>query len=157
MKITLLMVGKTSEAYLTEGINQYVKRIQRYVKFELKIIKDIKASKYLPVKNRKSQEGQAILNLLGKDDYLVLLDERGKEISSVKFAKYIDNKMITNTSSLVFLIGGAYGFSEAVYNRAKERISLSKMTYSHQLIRLIFAEQLYRAFSIINGEPYHNE
>lgn len=151
------MVGKTSEAYLTEGINQYVKRIQRYVKFELKIIKDIKASKYLPVKSRKSQEGQAILNLLGKDDYLVLLDERGKEISSVKFAKYIDNKMITNTSALVFLIGGAYGFSEAVYNRAKERISLSKMTYSHQLIRLIFAEQLYRAFSIINGEPYHNE
>jgi 23S rRNA (pseudouridine1915-N3)-methyltransferase len=157
MKITLLTIGKTSENYLTEGIQKYSKRINRYVSFEIKVIKDIKASKNMPVKTLKAKEENEIIKQLKKDDYLVLLDERGHEFNSIKFAKFIENKMITNIGNVVFLIGGAYGFSEGIYQKAKEKISLSKMTFSHQLIRIIFTEQLYRAFSIINGEPYHNE
>jgi len=157
MKLTLLFTGKTSSNYLEKGISDYEKRIKRYIDFEIKVIKDFKASKSMPAKTVKIKEGELILKYLKKTDILILLDEKGKLFTSRDFAQYIDNKIISSVKNLVFLIGGAYGFSEEIYKRANEKVSLSKMTFSHQPIRLLFAEQLYRAFTIIKGEPYHND
>ena len=157
MKISLFFVGKTSFDYLEKGISEYEKRIKRYVDFEIKTVKDIKAGKNMPAKIVKQKEGEQVLKQLKNSDYLILLDEKGKQFSSREFAKFIDNKTVTGTKQLVFLIGGAFGFSEAVYKRANEKLSLSKMTFSHQPVRLLFTEQLYRAFTIIKGEPYHND
>ncbi len=156
MKISLYFTGKTSENYLNEGISLYEKRIKRYSKFELKIIQDIKKTKNLPVNVIKVKEGDEILKKINSEDYLVLLDEKGKMFDSIEFAKFLENKAVTGTRHLVFLIGGAYGFSEKLYKRADFKISLSKMTFSHQPVRLLFIEQLYRAFTILKGEPYHN-
>ncbi len=157
MKISLFFVGKTSFDYLEKGISEYEKRIKRYVDFEIRTVKDIKTGKNMPAKIVKQKEGEQVLKQLKNSDYLILLDEKGKQFSSREFAKFIDNKTVTGTKRLVFLIGGAFGFSEAVYKRANEKLSLSKMTFSHQPIRLLFTEQLYRAFTIIKGEPYHND
>lgn len=157
MKLSLLFTGKTSFKYLEVGIAEYEKRIKRYIDFEIKVIKDFKASKSMPAKTVKIKEGEQIIKHLNKTDFLVLLDENGKMFSSREFAKFIDNKMYTGTKRLVFLIGGSYGFSDEIYKRANAKLSLSKMTFSHQPIRVLFAEQLYRAFTIIKGEPYHND
>jgi len=157
MKVKLLMVGKTSEDFLKTGIEMYSNRIKHYIKFEIVIIKDIKTGKNMPSKTIKTKEEEQILKHVTKDDLLILLDEKGKLLNSIGFSKHIENKINSGIKSIIFLIGGAYGFSENIYKRANEKVSLSKMTFSHQLIRIIFCEQLYRAFTIIKGEPYHNE
>ncbi len=157
MKLSLFFVGKTSFKYLEPGITDYENRIKRYIDFEIKVIKNLKTGKKMPVNIVKIKEGENILKQIKPDDFLILLDEKGKEYTSREFAKFINNKILTGVKNLVFVIGGAYGFSDDVYNRADGKLSLSKMTFSHQPIRLLFAEQLYRAFTIIKGEPYHNE
>jgi len=157
MTITFYLTGKTAFSFAQEGMAVFEKRMKKYIRFKIVIIPDIKNTKNLSAQEYKKKEGQQILSKISKQCKLFLLDERGKEYSSTQFSKFIENKMITSTQELGFLIGGAYGFSDEVYTRANGKISLSKMTYSHQLIRLVFMEQLYRAFTIINNEPYHNE
>lgn len=157
MKIGLLVIGKTDAGYLNEGINEYIKRLQHYIPFELQIIPDIKNTKHLTADQQKEKEGELIQKHIQSADYIVLLDERGKEYSSMQFASYIEKKTHTVPKRLVFIIGGPYGFSETIYKLAKEKISLSKMTLSHQMIRLFMVEQLYRAMTILNNEPYHHE
>lgn len=157
MKLSLFFVGKTSFKYLEPGISDYEKRIKRYIDFEIKIIKDIKTRKNMPANIVKFKEGEAVLKHIKSGDFLILLDEKGKQYTSREFAKFIDNKMNTGVKKIVFVIGGAFGFSEDISKRANGKLSLSKMTFSHQPIRLLFTEQLYRAFTIIKGEPYHND
>jgi len=155
MRITLIQLGKTRFSYLQEGISDYHKRIQHYVTFEEVTLPDLKNSKNLSVSEIKKKEGEQVLKLIEKAAFLVLLDERGKQNSSEEFAEFLLKNM-NSGRDIVLLIGGAYGFSEEVYSRANDKISLSRLTFSHQLVRLIFAEQLYRAMTIIRGEPYHH-
>lgn len=157
MKISLLVVGKTVHSYLNQGIEEYTKRISRYCPFSIQYIADAKTTKSLSQEQQKQLEGDNIAAALDKSDYVVLLDEHGKEFTSVDFSAYIERKMQSVPKRLVFIIGGPYGFSKEIYGRANEKISLSKMTFPHDLIRLVFTEQLYRAFSIIHHEPYHHE
>lgn len=157
MKISLLVVGKTVHSYLNQGIDEYTKRISRYCPFSIQYIADAKTTKSLSQEQQKQLEGDNIAAALDKSDYVVLLDEHGKEFTSVDFSTYIERKMQSVPKRLVFIIGGPYGFSKEIYGRANEKISLSKMTFPHDLIRLVFTEQLYRAFSIIHHEPYHHE
>ena len=157
MKIELWTVGKTSFSYLNEGISIYEKRLKHYVSFNIQIIPDIKQRKNLTFEQIKLKEGQAILKKLQKDDYLILLDEKGKNLTSMQFSKTIDKLMQQSYKRVIFLIGGAYGFSEIIYNRSQRKISLSSMTFSHQMVRLFFIEQLYRAMTILKNEPYHHE
>ncbi len=152
-----MLVGKTAFDYLEKGISEYEKRIKRYVDFEIKILKDLKPGKNMPVKIIKQREGEQILKQLKNNDFLILLDEKGKRLTSRKFSEFIENKIASGVKHLIFLTGGAYGFSDAVYERANGKLSLSDMTFSHQIVRLLFLEQLYRAFTIIKGEPYHND
>ena len=157
MKIVFLTVGKTEDAYLKEGIDKYVKRLKHYTKLELIEINELKNTKALTPEQQKVKEAELILKKLSPLDHVVLLDEKGVEHSSKQFATYLDKKAIASTSSLFFIVGGPYGFDESVYARANDKFSLSRMTFSHQMIRLLFVEQLYRAFTIIKGEPYHHE
>jgi 23S rRNA (pseudouridine1915-N3)-methyltransferase len=154
MKISLLCIGKTNEVHISEGVNIYQKRIQRYTVYQT--IYTPEARKNLNREQQKIEEGQIILKKITTDDFLILLDEKGVELDSVQFAGLLEKHMIQSTKNITFVIGGPYGFSEDVYKRANYKLSLSKMTFSHQVIRLIFAEQLYRAFTIIKGEPYHH-
>ncbi|TFD98063.1 23S rRNA (pseudouridine(1915)-N(3))-methyltransferase RlmH [Dysgonomonas capnocytophagoides] len=157
MKISLLVIGKTDAGYFSQGIQEYENRLKHYLPFEMQVIPDIKNVKNLSEEQQKEKEGEFILKNLLAGDYLVLLDERGKDFSSLQFASYIEKKTHTISKRLIFVIGGPYGFSKAVYDKAAEKISLSKMTFSHQMIRLVFVEQLYRAMTILNNEPYHHE
>lgn len=157
MKISLFVVGKTNHNYLSPGIDDYTKRINHYIPFNIQYIADAKNTKSLSQAQQKQAEGQNLLNAFEKSDYVVLLDERGKEFTSKDFSSFIEKKMQTVAKRLVFVVGGPYGFSEDVYQRANEKISLSKMTFPHDLIRLIFTEQLYRSFTIMNNEPYHHD
>ncbi len=157
MKILVLFLGKTDKPYIREGIDDYLKRIKYYLPTEVKIIPDLKNNSSLTIEIQKEKEGQLILSQINKGDQLVLLDERGTAYSSVEFSKWIEKKMMSSVRQLVFVVGGAYGFPEAVYQRADERISLSRLTFSHQMVRMIFVEQLYRAMTIIRNEPYHHE
>lgn len=157
MKITLLAIGKTGTKYLQEGIELYTKRIGHYVPFELKILPDVKTTKSLTVDRQKSLEGEIFLSAIQPGDVVVLLDERGKEMTSREFSVYLDRKMVTVAKNLIFVIGGPYGFSMEMYDRANEKLSLSKMTFSHEMIRLFFTEQIYRAMTILKGEPYHHD
>ena len=157
MKIALLVIGKTDASYFIESINEYKNRLVHYIPFEMVVIPDIKNVKNLSEMQQKEKEGELILKALQPGDYLVLLDEKGKEFTSTQFATYLEKKMHTVPKRLVFVIGGPYGFSSSVYQAASEKISLSKMTFSHQMIRLIFVEQIYRAMTILNNEPYHHE
>lgn len=157
MKISLIFIGKTIKKYIIEGVLEYEKRIKRYISFEIKIINDLKNTKNLPVNVFKTKEGENLLSKIKDDDFLILLDEKGKEFSSLEFAEFVENKTYTGVRHVVFVVGGAYGFSETVQKRANFKMSLSKMTFSHQPVRILFVEQLYRAFTIIKGEPYHNE
>jgi 23S rRNA (pseudouridine1915-N3)-methyltransferase len=156
MKICLLVIGKTDEAYLQSGIELFLKRIPHYLPFEMKAISDIKNSKNLSEDQQKEKEGELILQQISASDELFLLDEQGLEVSSVGFARFLEKKMVSGIKRLVFVIGGPYGFSGNVYSRAIGKVSLSKMTFSHQMVRLIFLEQLYRAMTILKGEPYHH-
>lgn len=156
MKVELLLVGKTNDKHFQAGIDDYCERIGHYMPFSITVIPDLKNSKALSEKQIKEREGELILQKIGGADYVVLLDEHGKEFRSVEYAKWIEQRQ-TSVRRMVFVIGGPYGFSDAVYAKANEKISLSKMTFSHQMVRLIFTEQLYRACTIIKGEPYHHE
>ena len=151
MKITLVVIGKTNGKFLIEGINEYTKRLSYYIPFNIDYLPDVKNNKKLSEDQQKTLEGNTILGALEKSDYVVLLDEHGKEFT------YIEKKMASVPKRLVFIVGGPYGFSQEVKERANEKISLSKMTFSHEMIRLIFTEQLYRAMTIMNNEPYHHE
>lgn len=157
MKTLLIAIGKTDEQYLEHGIKKYTDRIMRYAPFELKIIPDIKNVKNMSQEQQKRAEGQLILNELTTSDVVALLDEGGKEFTSRGFADFYTRIAVSGAKRLVFVIGGPYGFSPDVYARATHKISLSKMTYSHQMVRLVFAEQMYRAHTIIKGEPYHHD
>ena len=156
MKTLLIQVGKTVNKHFVEGINDYVERVNHYMPFELMTIPELKNTKNLSEDQQKQAEGELILKMLQPSDTVVLLDEHGKEYRSVEFARWLEQKRNT-ARRLVFVIGGPYGFSPAVYARANEQLSLSKMTFSHQMIRLTFTEQVYRACTIIKGEPYHHE
>ena len=156
MKIILLLVGKTTNKHIGACINDYVERIGHYVPFELQVIPELKQTKHLTEAQQKQMEGEQLLRALHPTDDVVLLDERGKELRSMEFARWIEQKQHT-ARRLVFIIGGPYGFSPDLYARAKEMLSLSRMTFSHQMVRLFFTEQIYRACTIIKGEPYHHE
>jgi 23S rRNA (pseudouridine1915-N3)-methyltransferase len=157
MKITLLIVGKTEDAYLKEGIDKYLKRLKHYTKIEVVEITELKNTKALTQEQQKTKEAELILKKIAATDHIILLDEKGMELSSPQFAAFIDKKAIGSVTNLVFIVGGPYGFDQSVYQRANDKISLSRMTFSHQMVRLFFVEQLYRAFTIIKGEPYHHE
>ncbi|MCQ0111954.1 23S rRNA (pseudouridine(1915)-N(3))-methyltransferase RlmH [Zhouia amylolytica] len=156
MNIKLIAIGKTDNSHLQELINDYQKRLGFYVKFNLEIIPDIKNAKNLSESQQKEKEGQMILKKIQSTDQLILLDEQGKNFSSEHFAEYLQKKMNSGIKQLVFVIGGPYGFSEEVYQKSQGKISLSKMTFSHQMVRLFFIEQIYRAFTILRNEPYHH-
>ena len=156
MKIELIQVGKTVNKIFVEGINEYLGRIKHYVPFNITTIPEIKNTKSLSESQQKTLEGTLILKQLQAQDTVVLLDEHGKEFRSVEFAAWLEKQQQV-ARRLVFVIGGPYGFSDDVYERANSKISLSKMTFSHQMVRLIFCEQMYRACTIIQGEPYHHE
>ena len=157
MKIVLLQTGKTTEKYIAEGVDIYLKRIRRYSDFEIITVPDQKNTRNMPVEEQKTREGVRILQAIGKDDFAVLLDERGKELRTGEFAEWIGKREMIPGKRLVFVIGGPWGFSGEVYNSAGFTLSLSKMTFPHQMVRLLFMEQLYRAFTIIRGEPYHHD
>ncbi len=156
MTIKLLAIGKTDSKALQSLIDEYTKRLGFYIKFELEIIPDIKNSKNLSETQQKQKEGELILNKLNPTDVLILLDEKGKQLDSVAFANYLQKHMNSGIKQLVFVIGGPYGFSEDVYSKAAGKLSLSKMTFSHQMVRLFMVEQLYRGFTILRNEPYHH-
>ncbi len=157
MKIKLYLIGKTDKSEIRSLIGLFSKRIERYIRFEAVIIPDLKKTASLTEAQQKDKEGQALLSKITNNEFLVLLDEKGKTMNSNQFSKFIENHMIQSTQCLSFIIGGPYGFSKEVYARASQKISLSEMTFSHQIIRVIFAEQLYRAFTIIRNEPYHHD
>ena len=157
MHLTLLTVGKTDIPWVRDGLEMYASRLKHYVPFELREIPELKGVSALSRDQVKEREGELILKQLKPADEVILLDERGQEFRSLEFADWLGRRLAGSGRDLVFVIGGAYGFSDAVYNRAGGKVSLSKMTFSHQLVRTIFAEQLYRAFTILRGEPYHHE
>jgi len=157
MKISLICIGKTDEKFIQEGIDKYLKRLKHYISFQLLVLPDVKNVKNLSESQQKEKEGELLFKQLSTQDFVILLDERGKEIRSVEFARYFERKMLASTQHMVFLIGGPYGFSDEIIQRANDKISLSKLTFSHQMVRLFFVEQVYRAFSILKGEPYHHE
>ena len=157
MKIVLLVVGKTSKQYLIDGISEYQKRLQHYIGFEILEIPNIKKAKNISNTELMKKEGKSILNTLHSSDYLVLLDEKGKGFTSLKFSQKLQGWMLSGKKRLVFVVGGAYGFSEEIYIRGDEKLSLSNMTFSHQMVRLFLVEQIYRGYTILNNEPYHHK
>lgn len=157
MKIVIIAVGKTSTDYVARGVDEFLKRSNRYIGVELSVIPDIKASKALTEESQKQQEGKAILASLQPGDIVMLLDERGKELTSREFSAMIERRMVQGIKRLVFVIGGPYGFSKEVYDRADGKLSLSRMTFTHEMVRLFFTEQIYRAMTIMRGEPYHHD
>lgn len=157
MKTVLIAVGRTVEQHYITAINDYIQRTKHFIPFEMEVIPELKNTKSLSVEQQKEKEGELICKSLQPGDVVVLLDEGGKEFRSVDFALWIEKKLSTVNKRLVFVIGGPYGFSPKVYQIAHEKISLSKMTFSHQMVRIIFVEQLYRAMTILNGGPYHHE
>ncbi len=156
MKIKLITIGKTDEPYLKEGINKYTSRLKHYVSFELKEIPDVKLGKKLNTNIQKEVEGKEILKLISRSEFVVLLDEKGKEFNSVGFSQFVQKRMNAGMD-LTFVIGGPYGFSDEVYDYSNMKVALSQMTYSHQMVRLFFTEQIYRSFTILKGEKYHHD
>lgn len=157
MDILLLTVGKTTQPYVIEGIDEYLKRLKRYTSYKIECLPDVKCTRSLTPDQQKEKEGENILSSISPSDYVILLDERGKEYTSVEFAGYLQKIMASGRKRALFVVGGPYGFSKAVYERADAKISLSKMTFTHEMIRLFFTEQVYRAMTILRGEPYHHE
>jgi len=157
MKITLLTVGKTTNSHLIKLQEEYQNRLKYYITFDLVVIPELKNTKSLSITEQIEKEADLILKQIELNDKVVLLDEKGKQFTSVGFSEYIAKKIMASHKRMIFVVGGPYGFSERVYQRANNKISLSTMTFSHQMIRLIFIEQLYRAFTILKGEPYHHE
>jgi len=157
MKITLLTIGKTEDSYLKDGIDKYLSRLKHYIKFEITEIPELKNTKALSQEQQKVKEAELIFKNTTSTDHIILLDERGAELNSVQFSAMLNKKMIASVQNLVFIIGGPYGFDDSVYKRANDKLSLSRMTFSHQMVRLFFVEQVYRAFTILKGEPYHHQ
>ncbi|MND83218.1 Ribosomal RNA large subunit methyltransferase H [compost metagenome] len=157
MKITLIQIGKTEDKYLLEGIDKYEKRLKHYINFSTVTIPALKNTKNLNFEEQKKKEAELILKSINNTDYVILLDEKGKVFTSVQFADQLNKHMNRAVQNLVFIIGGPYGFDEKIYARANEKLSLSTMTFSHQMVRLFFIEQIYRAYTILKGEPYHHE
>ncbi len=157
MKVILLQVGKTTDKYALQATEDYASRLKHYLGFQIETIPDLKSTKNLTEAQVKAREAEQILTWNRPENQLVLLDERGLEQSSVQFSQWMQKKMNSGLRNLVFVIGGPYGFDQTVYDAVKERISLSKMTFSHQMVRVFFVEQVYRAMTILNGEPYHHE
>ena len=157
MNIELIVVGKTDMKEVEARVAMYTKRLNHYVKFAITTLADVRNTKHISAAEQKRMEGEAILRLVTDSDHLMLLDEHGLELRSIEFADLLQKRMSAGTKRLVFVIGGPYGFSDAVYQRANSKLSLSKMTFSHQIVRAIFTEQLYRAFTILKNEPYHHE
>ena len=157
MKITLAVIGKTEVGFVRQGIDEYVKRLQHYVTFNIQYIGDVKSTRSMSEAQQKVTEGKALLATLENSDHVVLLDEHGTERTSMDYSQWLQRRLASGSKRLVFVVGGPYGFSQEVYDRANEKISLSKMTFPHELVRLIFVEQLYRAFTILRHEPYHHE
>jgi 23S rRNA (pseudouridine1915-N3)-methyltransferase len=157
MNITVLMIGQTSEAFVNEGYTLFIKRLKHYIKIKEVVIPDLKDRKHLNPEQVKEKEAIAILEKINTANFAVLLDEHGKEFSSVEFAGFLQKTMNAGTRELLFIIGGAYGVAESVKQKVDFTVSLSRMTFTHQFIRLLFAEQLYRAMTILKNEPYHNE
>jgi len=156
VKIHLILIGKTSVPYLSEAMNDYLKRIERYCRFEVKVLPELRNTKSMPVEVQLQKEAEVLMPVMGNYQEVILLDEKGRELSSEEFAGFIQKKQNSGLRDIAFVVGGPYGFSDGVKLAAAERLSLSRMTFSHQLVRLVFVEQLYRAFTIINGEPYHH-
>jgi len=157
MNITLILIGKTDADYLKIGVDLYLKRLKHYINFKTIVIPDIKKKKNLSIEQQKKEEGYFILKQIKNDDFIVLLDENGKSYTSEEFSSFINKKMISGIKNLIFIIGGPYGFSDDIYKIAQQKIALSEMTFSHQMVRLIFVEQVYRAFTILKNEPYHHK
>lgn len=157
MQIKLIAIGKTDHPAIQKLIEEYASRLGHYIRFEIENIPDLKNTKSLSESNQKEKEGELILKKIQTSDNLILLDERGKTFSSIEFSEYLQKKMNSGLKQLVLVVGGPYGFSDAVYSRANGKISLSKMTFSHQMIRPFLIEQLYRSFTILRNEPYHHE
>ena len=157
MKIKLLAIGKTDDKNLSALIQTYQNRLQHYIKFEFEIIPDLKNAKNLSEAQQKEKEGELLLNKLQPTDQVLLLDDKGKDFTSMEFSKFLQKKMNSGIKTLLLIIGGPYGFSEAVYKKAQGKVSFSKMTFSHQMIRVFVVEQIYRAFTILKNEPYHHE
>ena len=157
MKIALLQVGKTSERYLAEGIAVFEERIRKYSAFEIITIPDLRNTRSMPVKGQKAREGEKIIQYFKKDDYIVILEDKGKEFSTMEFSSWLEKILILQKKRILFVTGGAWGFSDEIYGKADMRLSLSRLTFSHQMVRLLLIEQLYRAFTVIKGEPYHHE
>lgn len=157
MKVKLIIVGKTKKSFLLEGEKEYKKRLKRYLSLEVIELPDVKNAKKRSEEEIKREEAKLILSKVSPSDYVELLDEKGKEYSSLKFSKHLERHFLHGSQPLVFVIGGPYGFHKDVYNRANSQLSLSRLTFSHQMIRLFFIEQLYRAMTILKGEPYHHQ
>lgn len=157
MKIKVLIVGKTDEDWIDRGVEKYLKRLKHYVNIEFRYLPDLKNRKSLSKEEQKNKEGVLILKQLEASDILILFDEKGKEFSSLSFANYLQKRMNKGVKSITFVVGGPYGFSDVVYTRSNDKISLSKLTFSHQMIRPFIAEQIYRAYSILKNEPYHHQ
>ena len=157
MKTLLILVKKTTDPHIAALIDDYVERLKHYISFDITVVPELKNNKKMTEQQQKQLEGEQILRCLQPGDHVVLLDERGRELRSVELAEWMTQKMNTLSHRLVFVIGGPYGFSDDVYASSQQKLSLSKMTFSHQMVRLIFVEQLYRAMTIIRGEPYHHE
>lgn len=155
MRITLIQTGKTRDPFINEGVEEFKKRMSRYAPFSVETVPDLKNSRNMTMKEVRQKEGEMLLKRFRKGDFMLLLDERGDTYDSITFARHL-NALEGRVNHLCFVIGGAYGFSEEVYKRADEMMSLSRLTFSHQLVRVIFMEQLYRAFTILKGDPYHN-
>jgi len=157
VKIKIIAIGKTDDKDLLCLVENYQKRLNHYIKFDFKVIPDLKKTKHLSQAEQKEREGIALLKEISSTDQMILLDEKGHEFRSIEFSRFIQKKMNSGIKQLVFVIGGPYGFSKDVYQKAQGKVSLSKMTFSHQMIRLFMVEQLYRAFTILKNEPYHHE
>ena len=157
MKIALIQIGKTNEKYISDGVDEYSGRIRKYSGFEINTIPDLKNTRNMPVAEQKLKEGEKICKFVNSEDYVVLLDEKGKEFSTIEFSEQLGRIFMLAKKRVVFVIGGSYGFSGEAYERADLRLSLSRMTFSHQLVRLLFTEQLYRVLTVMKGDPYHHE
>ncbi len=157
MKLALLQTGKTDEAYIRDAVAVYEKRMAKYARFEIQTLPDIRNAKNMPASVLKEKEAEQMLAVFRPDDLIILLDDKGKEYTTMQFSAFLSEKMMSSKKRILFVIGGAWGFDEKIYSRADHKMSLSKLTFSHQLVRLLFAEQLYRALTVIAGDPYHHE
>lgn len=157
MEIELLTIGKTSIRFVEDGIAEYIRRLKHYIPYSIKSLPDVKNASKMDQAKQKDAEGEKILDVISNSDFVVLLDERGKQYSSIEFSAFLEKQMISGCRKVIFVVGGPYGFSKPVYDRADSLLSLSKMTFNHEMVRLFFTEQIYRAMTILRGEPYHHE